>query len=697
MNSTMLLANGQGNTMTLSKERELAGTTVNVTLDIENEDAFAGFQLEIPLPDDFVFQSFTLNPDRINGHEPLFNYDEENNHLILYSVNIGGSQNFLENEGPVGYIELQAPEAPGIFDLLVQDALLSDIDGDALDVTVVDGEIELVGNEMKIVDTEVIIDQTVQIEIEIENYQDFVGFQTEIQLPPGFVYEGNAELYRGNGHQLDILELPGNKLDVVAYRIDSSVYFDDFNDNWEGDGVSSGLVVVSFDLTAPSTGGDFTLDLENSRMSDIDGEPLVVTPIDGNITVFGDNEMFVQDAVGATNETITLNLEIDNSALFYGFQAHIDLDGLEFVPESVTGIRVQEGIHSVTGNLGTDGQLIIVGVSQPTTAFPGFEGAVASFDVVLPNDPGVFDMVIDGDNSFISSALGTSIGLNLSVGTVTVELENEVILVDTEACSGHPFPVDLILNNNQDVAAFQADVQIPEGFEFVSAELNPERATPAHIATFDPQAPGIDNVLNLVVFAQPSTNLNNADGAEDWMVRIYLDAPVWEEGDDIDYDITVANTLLSDVLGNAVVVTDEIDGVITLLPEPAIGFSFGDELADTDATFTYCYQEPVSVTLSHIWSGTAPFDIEWTVNGTTGSASGVELGDPVFEGIEDPGTYVIQVTSIVDANGCEPVDYSPYAATVIVYEDITYTAPEDLIVSACDLETQDGVDRKSVV
>lgn len=105
---------------------------------------------------------------------------------------------------------------------------------------------------------------------------------------------------------------------------------------------------------------------------------------------------------------------------------------------------------------------------------------------------------------------------------------------------------------------------------------------------------------------------------------------------------------------------------INVNPLPAIGFTF-KSLAGTGSVFDYCYDELVTVTLSHVWAGTGPFDIAWTVNGSPSSATGVNLGDPLFSGYLTPGTYVVNITYIEDANGCTPTTYAPYTATVNVH------------------------------
>lgn len=112
---------------------------------------------------------------------------------------------------------------------------------------------------------------------------------------------------------------------------------------------------------------------------------------------------------------------------------------------------------------------------------------------------------------------------------------------------------------------------------------------------------------------------------------------------------------------------------VVVLPAAAPGFSFNGTLAETGDAFTYCFDETVEVTLSHIWSGTAPFDVEWTVTEgsvtTTYNATGLGLNDHLYNSTFAPGNYTIQITSIQDANGCGPLNYADYLAYVTVHEE----------------------------
>lgn len=106
---------------------------------------------------------------------------------------------------------------------------------------------------------------------------------------------------------------------------------------------------------------------------------------------------------------------------------------------------------------------------------------------------------------------------------------------------------------------------------------------------------------------------------------------------------------------------DPVTFTITAIETPMVQFAFNDVPAPTypDAEFEYCYGEEMVVTLNEIYHGTVPFTIAWTVDedpALDGEATVSEVGDELFSSDDlDPGTYTIEVTSIVDALG--------YAAT----------------------------------
>src|SRR5690606_28057526 len=107
----------------------------------------------------------------------------------------------------------------------------------------------------------------------------------------------------------------------------------------------------------------------------------------------------------------------------------------------------------------------------------------------------------------------------------------------------------------------------------------------------------------------------------------------------------------------------------TLHPEPYVDLAFNGQLAGYNAEFEYCYDEEVTVTLSAIHQGDAPFEISWTVAedpSLDGTAGGLGLGDELFSDILDSETYTISISSITDGNGCVITVLTGWGATVVV-------------------------------
>ena len=703
MNSTMLLADGFEMKLNVVEDKILAGEAFHVDIEITNPEEFYAFSLDIPLKpgtleDPFVFEAF-IPGDRFNGHTPSATVIDDGNTLRIFVFHQEETTAFDGNEGVVATIQLMAPEEPGNHLLDIENAILSDADGDALTPLIqVPATVTLVGNEMTILDAEVIIGQDVTIYVEIDNFQDFTAFQADIILPEEFEYvDGTAVLSDRaveNDHQLEVSEYikDGNNILRLFATSPNNTLFE----GKEG-------VVVQFDLSADINAPGIAYDLlyEVAIISDADGENIITGANKGVVTVFDNNTIIIHDAEGLTNETITMELEIDNSLPFVGFEVEVVFDdGFVFYPGTfeLTERAHNSHIFEISELPGEDNGYKIFVFSPDNEVFSDFDGNVATFDVKLPNDPSVPGMPYQAQilKGILANQAGDEISSQTEDADIIVNAVIELALQDTDACSSAPVTIDLNLLNSQVLLAFETRVNVPEGFTYVpnSAVVNTDRVE-EHIV--DAQFNSDTQVLTVIVFSNnPAANEIHYVDESSWIVRFDLDAPNVMESTVFDIELFGSLAASENIDG---IVPDEIDAEITLHPQPAIGFTFEDQgLADTGDTFYYCFNEPVSVTLSHIWYGTPPFDIEWTVTTDDGVfegdpfAYGVELGGEVFGGIEAPGTYVIQVTSIIDAYGCSPVDYSPYTATVVIYEEITYTEPQDLTIDACDLLSQVDVD-----
>jgi hypothetical protein len=84
-----------------------------------------------------------------------------------------------------------------------------------------------------------------------------------------------------------------------------------------------------------------------------------------------------------------------------------------------------------------------------------------------------------------------------------------------------------------------------------------------------------------------------------------------------------------------------------------ISFGFNGVEAGHNASFSYCLNQTVTVSLYHNYQGTAPFSVTYTLDGgapvTVSGNVGDILGGPL---VLSGGVHNILVTDITDANGC---------------------------------------------
>lgn len=266
------------------------------------------------------------------------------------------------------------------------------------------------------------------------------------------------------------------------------------------------------------------------------------------------------------------------------------------------------------------------------------------------NYDGVDYTLIDGLQYLAGSGANTlRISGDYPVGTYTFTGS----VADVNGCQSSPFSINMTFNHKPIISFGFNGVEAGHNAAFQYCYDQPVGVTLYNI--YDGVAPF--SVTYTVNGGTPVTvtGLNTGDP---------LIAPqIYTPG---TYNIVVTNITDANGCNAGAAFLALCQATVTINPEPAVGFSFNGQLAGTGSIFNYCYNDVVTVTLSDIWVGTAPFNITYEVNGVTSTVSGVNLNDQLFSSTLAPGTYVVQITSIVDAKGCSPASYAPYTATAIV-------------------------------
>jgi len=123
---------------------------------------------------------------------------------------------------------------------------------------------------------------------------------------------------------------------------------------------------------------------------------------------------------------------------------------------------------------------------------------------------------------------------------------------------------------------------------------------------------------------------------------------------------------------------------------PVVSLGFNGVEAGPSAEFDYCEGVDLTVTLFEEYAGQSPYTITWAVaeNSTLDGMATVSKGETLFSEVLDAGVYTIQVTSVVDDNGCEAEAgfLTTCQAIVTVHEPSTYQfiygTPEHVV--ACE-------------
>ncbi|MFO7873193.1 MAG: T9SS type A sorting domain-containing protein, partial [Bacteroidales bacterium] len=136
-------------------------------------------------------------------------------------------------------------------------------------------------------------------------------------------------------------------------------------------------------------------------------------------------------------------------------------------------------------------------------------------------------------------------------------------------------------------------------------------------------------------------------------------------------DHTLHLTMLEDANGcQAENVEDIYTMDITVNPEPAVLFSFNDEIAETGSELYFLADETVTVELADIVAGDAPIEFTYVLNDDDPvTVEDVAEGDVLYDDVLPEGFHTLEITSLIDANGCEVVDPETIYNLTIEVED----------------------------
>ena len=565
----------EGNVMIIPDAVGYAGEHLVVHMAVYNEDPFVSFEFDIPLPEgfDYLPRSIVLNPARITNHQVIANVLPNTN---IFRANGFSPTNmeFLGNYGIIVSWVLETPVIPGVYNLNLDEAILYNIEGQNILTETQDGTVTLVAPEYYSVTFD-------------------VRDQNQVVVPGATVALG--QLTNPAGNYLFPNILPGTYNWTVAK---------------EGYSTESGQVtVIDANVTVHVTLTQLVLPsivvtpdevIHTIDIGHIDTDEMTIANVgqgvlDYNIGIqyvdalksglMNGNVMIVLDATADPGEEVLIEIAIDNVDQFVALQFDIVLpDGFTYVPNSTElNPERSDGHQAHAAILPNTNTYRALAFSMQNAYFLGNSGVVLSFKVIAPDTPGAI-YPFNLTDAIISNLNAQQIltGVVNGVVTMTGELPGNYLLIgDVAGQAGSVQTIDVIIRNIEEFVAFQADIILPEGFDYIpgSLVLNEDRAVDHVIETA--LIPGT-NDMRIVAYSMTNAEFLGTDGA---VASFQFSTPVTSGS----YTIEIENAIIvSPMVAN--IITGTYNGTVLLVDgwlsvSPMLGSVYAGDIDDLILTF----------------------------------------------------------------------------------------------------------------
>ena len=130
-------------------------------------------------------------------------------------------------------------------------------------------------NYISVPDVYATVSDTVTLEINVDNYEQFVALQVDIVVPTDFNYVQNSAILtnRANGHILQVNEISANTFRIISFSMNQIPF------------VGNTGAVVELDFVANLSPGTYPLNLENGILANVASENILKSMINGSLIV----------------------------------------------------------------------------------------------------------------------------------------------------------------------------------------------------------------------------------------------------------------------------------------------------------------------------------------------------------------------------------------------------------------------------
>lgn len=223
--------------------------------------------------------------------------------------------------------------------------------------------------------------ETKQIAFNLENSQEFFGFQTDITLPDGLevvMLDGKADFRLSTRVNSSFVSV-SNKLSVRTVRVGAFS-----TDHTAISGDSGTLFYLNIHASDSYAGG--TLSLTNILFTNATDNDIELPDFTVELGSQHNDTFYIPDFTITVGETKEISLILDNETPFTAFQTDI------YMPEGLTIVDGSPAMtsrgtdHTLSSKTFGDGRVRLVCLSVSNSLFTGHEGALVSLQIMATKD-----------------------------------------------------------------------------------------------------------------------------------------------------------------------------------------------------------------------------------------------------------------------------------------------------------------------
>ena len=308
---------------------------------------------------------------------------------------------------------------------------------------------------------------TITVAVEIENIDEFVGFQFDLPLPDAIDYlEASAALTgRANGHNLAAILLGNNTLRIISYSMNQLP----FNGN-------SGSV-VDFQLVLGSNPGYYALELENAIIANAQSQNILTGVQNGNLTI------------------LAPNISANPNSLNFG-----EVPLSQFQDMTFTIYNTGNTILNVT-RISTDHDDFVI--LSDTSYVVNLGNSVDNTIRFYANTKGAFDQ-----NAFVESDDPDEASIQISLNAYAFAV-NELDVNDTFGRSGYSTTLTLDICNMERFVGFQFNLLLPSVMNYTQNSVNLTSRATNHVVLASYSS---SNTLTVVAYSPTNANFLGTEG-----------------------------------------------------------------------------------------------------------------------------------------------------------------------------------------